>query len=58
MVRDFVTFRVDGMQAIDVEIGLGPLGDGDEVSSVVPHVVLPRSNDLVLRVIEELVPMG
>lgn len=46
------------MQTINVEISLGSLVEGREISSVMTHIMLSRSYNLVLWVIKEFVPMG
>ena len=53
-----VTFRIDSLQTVDIEISLCSLVYGYEVTSVMSDVVLSRSNDLVFGVIEEFAPMG
>ena len=55
---DNVALVEGGLTAVDVELFLFSLVNRHIVTSVVTHVMLPGSDDFVLRVIQELVPVG
>lgn len=56
-VGDFISLGIGCVEAIDVEICLLSLTQRYECSSIVPGVVLTGTNDFVLGVIHELVPV-